>query len=350
MFLRMSKRIILPIVLLVSVFVVIKLYHRTQGIPVVNVVDKERVSNSKKNCPSGFVFVNGDETYKTDDFCVMKYDAKCTNTDPKCITKEGVYRNNASGCSCQGSYQVVSMASGAPITYIPEDDGTPQSAKAYCRNAGWHLVTNSEWMTIARDVEKVPGNWCNKDGTSCGNTPGTYGNILANGHNDTFPNKALPAGRDDQPCFGTTADGSDKCGGISSQKRTLTLQNGEVIWDFAGNVWQWVDELILRRSEPHTEVPALGLGGSHWVWSEFSKVPFSESYSPSNPNWISKNGVGRIFHYNLSGDTDTTEYTFIRGGNWRHGYDSGAFTIHMQPVPGKTNIDDIGFRCAVNPN
>ena len=320
------------------------LWHR----PVQDSKKKVPVTSSKI-CPSGFVMIPGDPMHKTDDFCVMKYDAKCTNTDPSCVTKEGVYKNNESGCACQGNFQIVSTPTGMPVTYIPEDDGTSGSAKAYCQNAGWHLMTNSEWMTIARNVAEVPANWCDKDGTNCGNPPGTLGKILANGHNDLFPNKALPAGTDDQPCFGTTADESGKCGSKSSQKRTLILNNGEIIWDFAGNVWQWVDVVVLRNNEPHTSAPARGLGWSLWLWSEFSAVPFDEDYSPSNPNWDSSNGVGRIFHYNLIGDTDATVYTFIRGGNWRHGADSGVFTVHMQPFPGKPNIDDIGFRCVTFP-
>lgn len=297
------------------------------------------IVNLSKKCPSGFI--------KAADFCVMKYDAKCTNIDSKCVTSEGVYKNNVPGCACQGNYHIESIASGAPITFIPEDDGTQISAKSYCQAAGWHLMTNSEWMTIAKDVAAVPANWCNKDGTGCGNSPATFGKILANGHNDSSPNKALAAGTDNQPCFRTAADGSNQCGSVGSQKRTLTLDNGEIIWDFAGNVWQWIDATIARKDEPRSIIP--GEGNLKWVWAEFSTVPRSDLYSPTDPNWNSTQGVGRIYHYNSLGDTDTTLYTFIRGGNWRHGYDSGAFTIHMQPVPGKTNIDDIGFRCVTEP-
>lgn len=299
---------------------------------------KQSLQNIQKNCPDGFILVS--------DFCVMKYDAKCTNTDPKCITSEGVYKNNAPGCACRGNFQVISVASGAPITYIPEDDGTGESAKAYCLANGWHLMTNSEWMTIANDVAKVSANWCDRDGTNCGNPPGTAGKILANGHNDSIPNKALPAGPDSEPCYETSSGGSNTCGVKGSQKRTLTLENGEIIWDFAGNVWQWVDAKIERKDEPRSLSP--NLGGSAWVWAEFQTVPYNADYSPTDVNWNSKNGVGRIFHYNSVGDSDTTEYTYIRGGNWRHGYDSGAFTVHMQPIPGKTNIDDIGFRCVTD--
>lgn len=276
----------------------------------------------------------------------MKYDAKCDNPDPKCVTREGVYKNNIPGCSCEGNYHIVSTATGAPITFIPEISTNGPSAKNYCATIGAHLLTNPEWMTIAKNVAQVSSNWCDRNGANCGNKPGTVGKILANGHNDSRPYMALPAGSDDEPCFGTTTDSSNECGGATSQKRTLTLDNGGVIWDLAGNVWQWIDVTIARKDEPRSILA--GLRGIKWVWAEFQTVPTSSDYSPTDPSWSSVQGVGRIYHYNSLGDTDSTLYTYIRGGNWRHGYDSGAFTIHMQPVPDKTGIDDVGFRCATS--
>lgn len=337
--------ILASLVVLVLIPVFFTCFKTKKDLPLQK-IDLQSTAQVKK-CPTGFVLVPGNGAYGTEDFCVMKYDAKCTNTDPKCVTAEGVYKNNMPGCECQGKYQILSTSAGAPITFIPEDDGTEVSAKSYCTKESWHLITNPEWMTIARNVENVSDNWCNQDGTGCGNTPGTAGKILANGHNDSVPGKALPGGSDDQACFGTTADGTDKCGAKSSQKRTLTLSNGETIWDFPGNVWQWVDITVARKDEPRTIVP--GFGNSRWTWGEFQTVPYDTNIMPSNPNWNSKNGVGRIYHFNSQNDTDTTKYTYIRAGNWRHGYDSGAFTVHMEPVPAKTNIDDIGFRCATKP-
>lgn len=338
-----------------------------------------------KLCPTGYVLVPGSDLYHTSDFCVMKYDAKCAikndltqglqpDGSSLCAGRSkgvlnGTYANDGPGCSCVGDRQVVSTKSGFPITFIPESGGT-DNAQNYCQSIGAHLITNAEWMTIARNVEQVTANWCDPNGTGCGNPPGASGKVLANGHFDNLGEKsasngnihgALIAADDDMPCFGTTTDGSNRCGGISSQKRTLTLSNGAVMWDFAGNVWQWVDIVVRRMDQPKSATKGkLDVG---WTRSDFAPGSLPsvitddgkgdllgyDAFRPSNPSWNANNGVGRIYHYSGSNDTDTTLYTFIRGGNWRHGTDDGAFTVHMSPVPTKAHIDDVGFRCVTAP-
>jgi len=345
---------------------------------------QQTANKTQASCPAGFVRVPGDSLYHTADFCVMKYDAKCANTADLTLGLQpplgnscsgessghayGVYKNNGLGCACtaNNSKQIVSTASGFPITYIPESDNTPDNAKNYCAQMGWHLITNNEWMTIARNVEKIAVNWCDSNGTNCGFAPGTKGKILANGHYDSNNeasaggasfDSAIVAGKDNQPCFGTTTDGSNQCGGTSSQKRTLTLSNGEVIWDFAGNVWQWVDTTVMRKDQPKSTTN--GILDKGWTRSDFAPGSLTsvitdngqgaslgyDAFRPSNAAWNADNGVGRIYHYSSATDTDTTLYTFIRGGNWKHGTDDGAFTIHMSPTPDKANINDVGFRC-----
>lgn len=322
-----------------------------------------------KSCLSGFIKVPGDPRYNTPDFCVMKYDAKCVNISNPSVGLEpvsdiyGTYKNNASGASCTSSNnkEIISIASGFPIAYIPETGSGSDNAKSYCEHMGWHLITNAEWMTIARNVEQVSANWCDLNGTNCGATPGTKDKILANGHNDAQPNSALVASTDDkQTCFGTATDGSNTCGGPNSQKRTLALNNGEIIWDFAGNVWQWVDGTVLRKDEPKSKSNGkLDVG---WLSSEFAPGGLPsviidngqgpslgyDSFRPSNPAWNSTNGVGRIFHFSAARDSNTTVYTFIRGGQWNHGAVDGAFSMHLTPVPTKTNINDVGFRCVAS--
>ena len=244
---------------------------------------------------------------------------------------------------------MVSTASGFPIAFIPEIDEKQNSATDYCKREGWHLITDNEWMTMARNMELVAENWCNPDGTNCGNAPGTKGKILANGHNNS-KGYALTAGTDNQPCFGTTADGSNVCGRKDSQKRTLTLSNGEIVWDLAGNVWEWIDMLIPRKDQPQSTTNERTDKG--WIWSEFSVngnksvIIGLDSLKPLTPGLNSSSGIGGIFHFSGTTTTPTAIDTNIRSGNWRHGNDSGIFTVHLSPAPTKQNIDDVGFRCA----
>lgn len=360
-------------------------FHYNQPQPAPNTNAKPTSVGANKTCASGFVKVPGSPLYHTPDFCVMKYDAKAANKSNPTVGLQpklgdpcdgendghsyGTYRNNGTGCAAtsQNNKQIVSLSSGFPIAYIPETGSGSDNAKSYCEQMGWHLVTNAEWMTIARNVEQVPANWCDANGTGCGARPGTKGKILANGQNDKHNEASAGGGSsdsaliaspdDDQACFGTTTDGSNACGGQGSQKRTLTLSNGEIIWDFAGNVWQWVDGTTMRKNEPKSTTN--GILDKGWTLSDFATGSLPSvitdngqgatlgynSFRPSNPAWNASNGMGRIYHYSGFNDTDTTLYTFIRGGNWKHGTDDGAFTMHLSPVPDKTNINDVGFRC-----
>ena len=339
----------------------------------------------QETCPVGFILVTGNSGYKTNDFCVMKYDAKCAQSSDvsqgiqpvngsACSGQkdgkfEGVYKNNGAGCACRGDKKIVSTATGFPVTFIPAISATQDNAKTYCQNQGWHLMTNPEWMTIARNTEQINANWCDKDGSNCGFAPGTSGKILANGHNDSnnemsagaSSDGALIASDDNKPCFGTTIDGSNSCGGKGSQKRTLQLNNGNIIWDFAGNIWSWIDASIARNDQPQSQTN--GILDHGFIWSDFTsgslatvitdngKAPSLgyDNFRPSNPTWNANNGVGRIYHFSGQKDTNDTQYGFIRGGNWRHGYDSGAFCVHLSPPLNRANIDDVGFRCVTSP-
>jgi hypothetical protein len=349
-----------------------------------NPIRKNENKISQKICPAGFVLATGSKLYKTSDFCVMKYDAKCADIANPSVGLSpqsgnscsglsvdggyaGVYKNNGYNCACDTSNnkQIVSTKSGFPITYIAMADTTKNNAKTYCQSQGWHVITNNEWMTIARNVEKIKNNWCDTNGTNCGFTPGTKGKILASGHGDNLNEPAasaggvgaLVAGEDSQPCFGTTTDGSNTCGGKNSQKRTLSLSNGNILWDFAGNVWQWVDQMVERKNEPKSS--SSGILDLGWLKSDFAPGSLPsvisdngiggglgyDAFRPSNPTWNTNNGVGRIYHYSALNDTSEIPYAFIRGGNWRHFDDDGAFTVHMSPPANTENIDDVGFRC-----
>ncbi|MDP2664082.1 MAG: LamG-like jellyroll fold domain-containing protein, partial [bacterium] len=212
-----------------------------------------RPANAELACPSGYVWVSGDPLFGTNDFCVMKYEAKydCTgdgtgDTAAACsaLADSGLgldWRDVA-----QASSSVVSTADGAPIVHITH----PQAVSA-CPS-GTHLITNDEWMTIARNAASMASNWAdNAIGStvvsSGGLKRGNVGIIDSVSYNGTDPE------------YGTGRDAKAK----------LTLSNGQEIWDISGNVWEHV-----RRDENDTLTDSLSNdgGASGWRWIEFTAI------------------------------------------------------------------------------
>jgi len=306
--------------------------------------------NVQVACPTGFIHVPGDPLYGTADFCVMKYEAKCdsdgngtgdtTGTD----TGYNTWNNVSDPCS-GGSRQIVSDSGGWPLARIAQDDGTANDAKSYCASRGWHLITNAEWMTIARNVERQGANWCDLNGTNCGFSPGQSSKYLAAGHNDnnseSGSNKAIIASAiDSQACYRTTTDTSSNCGGAGSQKRTHTLSNGEVVWDLAGNVWEWTDNTIMGADKP---------AGNPAAWVEWTTVTSygtlsHDALKPSNGNWYSAQRVGQYYEGSASGGP----YAFLRGASWDSSTTAGVFALNLNYAPGDSGRRYIGFRCAAS--
>ena len=100
-----------------------------------------------------WVLVPGDADYGTNDFCVMKYEAK--NKDSAGVPHSEV--------------------SGTPWVYISMLNAITECASL---GAGFHLLTNDEWMTIATNIAAQGANW---DG----------GHVGTNSLNECFPQSFL---------------------------------------------------------------------------------------------------------------------------------------------------------------
>jgi hypothetical protein len=192
--------------------------------------------------------------------------------------------------------------------------------------AGYGLINNNEWMTIARNIEGQGTNWT-------GGTVGSGG--LWRGHSDNSPANALAASTDNDPYFGT--------GNVSPsiEKRTHTLSNGEVIWDLSGNVWEWTSDTILGQDKPNNS------SGNIWQqWTAISNFG-TLSYDltrPSNTSWNSSQNMGQIYSDGTS--TNNTTFAFRRGGNWGISSFAGVFTLSLAGAPSDT-FTPLGFRCVL---
>lgn len=238
------------------------------------------------SCPSGFIVVPGNKKYETNDFCVMKYEAKDVN-------------GNAT-----------SQANKEPWVDINQNMATILANNS-CK--GCHLITENEWMTIAQNILSVSDNWkSNKVGVGS----------ISIGHSNSKPAKALGASSsDDDSYFGL--DSSDDF----SQRRTLKLTNGQIIWDFSGNVAEWTSGMT-TGGQPGMK------SDSTYSWKEWNLIdqngflPVKPMPSYGNDNagiWSSNQGIGRLY----SNSNDVNPTSFIRGGSYDSGTNSGVMSLNM---------------------
>lgn len=254
-------------------------------------------------CPAGFILVPGSTTYGTNSFCVMKYEAK----------------NNGSGVA-------VSQPNGTPWVSISQTTAITTAQNA-C--TGCHLITEAEWMTIAQNVLSVPSNW----------SGGAVGSgYIYSGHNDNSPANALEASNDDTDGYYGTGNTS------GNQKRTLTLTNGQVIWDFSGDVYDITAGTIAGGQQPGVS------GETAYAWKQWnsSSITWNGFPASSRPdstgisgaaNWSSTQGIGQLYSY--AGDTN--QRTIRKGGAWTYGSFCGILTISLSTTPSYSS-SDTGFR------
>lgn len=186
----------------------------------------------------------------------------------------------------------------------------------------------AEWLTIAQNVLSVPSNW----------SGGAVGSgYIYSGHNDSSPANALAAGAD--------SDGYNGTGNTSpsNQRRTLTLTNGAVIWDLAGDAWEWTDGTVAGGQQP-------GLSGEPgYAWKDWNTAALIRnglsasalpSYgTPAANGWTSAQGIGRLYSY-----VDSAILRgFVRGGNAGTGSPAGVLALDLSTASGSTSAN-VGFR------
>jgi len=257
------------------------------------------------NCPTGFIPVPGSATYGQAGFCVMKYAASqvgATNV-PTSVPSVQPWVNISQTTAIANSPNVVGCT-------------------------GCHLITEPEYMTIAQNVLGVASNW----------STGTVGSgWISSGHNDMAPYNAL------------VPDPSDANGNAGetnqtfAQKRTLTLSNGQVIWDMAGNVLEWTSGTS-TTGQP-------GVAGNAYAsqiqWPSvtthgtLSQDPFPGTTGITGSSaWTSTQGIGQL----ISNPAEAGLRGFLRGGDWGNGNgNAGVLALNLSSSPSGT-LTNIGFR------
>jgi hypothetical protein len=340
-------------------------------------------------CPLGYIQVPGNPKYGTEDFCVMKYEAK------KCT---GDYSATTTDCSGTGETKVdpggsadpanvldraASFPEKMPWVMIDQDSGSAQLACTQI-GAGFHLITNAEWMTISDNIihtrindlatstalyELATGH------SKAGNTTTTVGtagadpvvsgcnlnlslensaNVYSAASCELRGDGAYGPDDNDNGFYGTSYDWADSYtpgAAGQSQLRTHVLSNGAVIWDLAGNVWEWTNDTVTNS---HMVTPSASLTTSEWR-GYFADDGTGYGYLANAqglniiPNISTSylggsHGIGRIYIDINDASPSGAIHAFIRGGGWGSGAGAGVFALLLSIAPSNTDTY-IGFRC-----
>jgi formylglycine-generating enzyme required for sulfatase activity len=313
------------------------------------------VTYYRDQCPTGYEETPdfSATTYSLDPFCIMKYEAKAwKDNNSNSIIDPGEV--NTFGCSTDadcggdGSFSSVSgpgldnwagVPNSAGTTWTG-DDWKPVSISNFspwreisisgalnrCRSLGsnYDLVSNYEFMAIARDIESVASNTiggCLKQGNAGATTCGSYDSAV-------------------DPDSGTV--------GVRNSRAEFELSNGNVLLDFAGNVLEWV---TLNKDGPYNFLDSANCGTG---WEEPNDLDTAvaggctlvsdEHYKPASAI-DSSNGTGQIIIKNLE-----LGY-FKRGGHWSQGGTGGKGGLYSLTIRNDTNYSwpNVGFRCVYRP-
>jgi hypothetical protein len=269
-------------------------------------------------CPTNYLAVGpNSDVLVSEALCVAKYEMK-------------ILGDNNGNQAYSAAFVADSRASGSPWVTINRNQSITE---CQALGAGYDLITNAQWQAVAREIEQAQTagvylNWSN------GSTSGA--NALNRGHSDTDPLNALAASIDSDPCFGTgQTNCADNTHAHFTQKRTHTLWSGEVIWDVASNVYEWVKQDIAPG--PPFEGSNNYISQQPWT----TDLNHPEMWGPFG-NYTAKNSgeYGGLGFASLGSAAGSV----FRGGDFMIDTGSGVFSAFLDD-DGLNGYTNVGFRC-----
>lgn len=258
-------------------------------------VNEQRQQNYLPPAALGeWVLVPGSSTLGTSNFYVMKYEAKNVGGVP------------------------VSQADGAPWVSLRHSAAVTACAAL---GGGAHLITIAEAQTINRNIETQAANWAN----------GVIGSLISSGGGLKRGNGGIT----DSTCY----DGADpEYGEGRDTKAKLVLSNGSELWDWSGNVEEWLYSTGANGTLGVPSGVTFETSTSLYSWDNIALNEERPIIGPSNGGWGEIYGTGRYY-----GGVSTN--VVFRGGEYLNGNFSGVFAFQATHT---TSFSDpvVGFRCA----
>lgn len=197
----------------------------------------------------------------------------------------------------------------------------------------YRLPTNAEWNATALEIYNRNDNWTGGAKLS--------GKLYTGYYSWGEPLAIL-----------NTANPYDSTGNTSGvQRRTFVLASGQVIWDFSGNVWEWVSDTIYGNScSPDLSSFYGRVYGNNWDVKPGSKAMLDFTGMTSVP-------ASNVYLGNLFGGSSGK---VIRGGaacittpgvTGIFAANIGDITANEVQAPSSwgISINNVGFRCVATP-
>ena len=280
------------------------------------------------SCPNNYILVPGNSTLATSDFCVMKYEAKAwlDNNSNEIVDSGEVDSDgcNEAGCTTSNwgtsNHLAISSSEGLPWRRIDRI-----TAKTLCTTLGpnYDLISNVEWLTIAREIELDARNWSSS--------------IVSDGIGST--NRIFGGNTGAASSYDYNNGGLDSGAGRDTKAR-LYLSNDNEIWDISGNAWEWVDWTFGSTLGDYP-----GSCGTSWwevtssgLQTNCADLSLEDAYPKRFPSIVlsSDDGIGKVYGGNLGGA--------MRGGGSTSSTNAGVYSLHLN-FDNTTSSDGIGFRC-----
>ena len=272
------------------------------------------------NCPEWYISVWWDVDFDQKWFCVAKYEMTFSELDSPWNPTNSNYN----------AYNFISWKYYKSRPDYPVVNLTQEEAIAACRKLWkwYHLITNNEWMTIARQIEFENQNWKSEepwinDTLFTGNSDYSVNWCSDN----TWVNLKWTKTWDwDSNCF---------------YKRKNILFNWEIIWDFAWNVTEHVNKANTKSwsgfNDWNTSVWTSNDCFSEWdtldsaiidkFWPLFWKNINQWVWGICKPSWVNNNVFTRWWSY------------WAEKNNW-------IYNLAINKNNNDSKKDYIWFRCA----
>ncbi len=275
-------------------------------------------------CPDWFIKVSWNEEFMQPGFCVMKYEASYST--PNNLTTDTTWETDDFTWS---KLDIVSR-----VWWYAIADISQTNAIASCKSLWewYHLITNHEWMTLARDIEANQVNWS-------WNAVGSW--FIYNGRSDEL-NMWCDWNWDGNYAEPTWTDCTEKRNDWKS-RNILILSNWEEIWDLAWNLWEHVNKANTTIDWTNYNL------WKTWIiwsssWSNFDNdgkydINDMKKYWSNLWLWLT-NGMWNIYYASW-----VLSSIFIRGGHSFNISNSGIFAMHLNRIESTKNVR-VGFRCA----